>query len=565
MTADHLPGGDANLLWARQLLAELYAAGVRALVLAPGSRSAPLTLAAASHGGFSLHQHFDERALGFFALGLARRSARPVGLICTSGTAVANLLPAVVEADLDDLPLLLLTADRPPELIDCGANQAIRQQGLFGQHLRACLNLPPPTQPLDLPWLAGQLAAVIAHQQHQPGPVQINVMLREPLYPSADMLHQAPPAALNHPAPPVVERVEPHADWWRWSQVPGVVVAGRLSPTAGAAVADWAAALGWPLLADPQSHARHGSTAITPAELALADGELVAALLQAPLIIRCGDRLTGKRLNQLLADHPGQQWQVVPGPGNRDPQQRVSWRSYASVEAVVAAHPPAPGATPPWLEVAAINQRLADCLPAIDHRAPLDELSAVAALASLLPADGLLLCGNSLPIRLLDQLAPRLPGLVHANRGASGIDGLLATACGAGAGHDGPLTALIGDISLLHDLNSLALLAATTRPSLLLLLNNGGGNIFDLLPVPDAALRERYFRTPVSWQPAAACATFGLRHCQPNDLGAFITACQQAWQTAGATVVEVVVPAGTTAPALRALGERVARAQLVSD
>lgn len=555
-----------NFYHARQLLALLRAHGIRELALAPGSRCAPLTLAAASDPRWRLHSHFDERGLAFFALGLARRLAQPVAVLVTSGTAVANLLPATIEADLLDVPLLLLTADRPPELIDCGANQAIRQQGLYGQHLRAAHNLQPPAQDRLATADEHAIRQLLLRLQQQPGPCQLNVMLREPLYPEPATLALPPlplPAATiaSSTAPLPTAAPATAQQWAELRQQQGVIVAGRLTPAEGQAVAHWAAALGWPLLADIQSHARHGDTALSPAELALANPALAERLAQARLIIRCGDRLTGKRLNQWLQRCQGQQWLVVSGVGERDPL-RLSQRIDLPLQHFIATHPPAANARC-WLDNHAINARLAQQLARSTMAIAVDELSAISALAPLLPAAGLLFCGNSLAIRLLDQLALAPAGQVLANRGASGIDGLLASACGAACGHDGPLTLVIGDLSLLHDLNSLALLARLQQPALVVLLNNGGGNIFDLLPVPET-LRDRYFRTPVHWDAAAACATFAIRHQRPDSTEQFINACQQAWQRNGPTVVEVRVAPGQTAGQLQALAAQIATAALLA-
>lgn len=560
-----------NFHHARQLLALLLAHGIRELALAPGSRCAPLTLAAASDPRWRLHSHVDERGLAFFALGLARRLEQPVAVLVTSGTAVANLLPATIEADLLDVPLLLLSADRPPELLDCGANQAIRQQGLFGQHLRAAVHLQPPAQEILTSADEQAIRQLLLGLQQQPGPRQLNIMLREPLYPEPALLALPPqplPAATiavsstaSAPAAPLPATAQ---QWAELRQQQGVIVAGRLTPADGQAVAHWAAGLGWPLLADIQSHARHGATALSPAELALANPALAERLAQARLIIRCGDRLTGKRLNQWLQRCQGQQWLVANGIGERDPL-RLSQRVELPLPRVMATYPPAtsahanPGC---WLDITAINQQLARLL-ATAATASLDELSAIATLAPLLPAAGLLFCGNSLAIRLLDQLAIAPAGPVLANRGASGIDGLLASACGAASGHAGPLTLVIGDLSLLHDLNSLALLARLQQPALVVLLNNGGGNIFDLLPVPEA-LRERYFRTPVRWDAAAACATFAIPHQRPASTEQFTHACQQAWQRNGPTVVEVQVAPGQTAAQLQALAAQITTAALLA-
>ena len=429
--------------------------------------------------------------------------------------------------------------------------------------------------------LAGAVAAAfvlssvdqaLARQALTPGPVHFNCMYPEPLYPGEAYLdfsdYLAPLGDWLHSSEPWSpwqqnEQICPRQpDWAALQGKRGVIVAGRIQdPAEAQRVAQLAERLGWPLLADIQSHARHGPTALSPAELALANPALAERLAQAQLIIRCGDRLTGKRLNQWLSTSRAEQWLVVAGPGERDPL-RLSHRIDQQPSAFISIHPAATSNASCWLDNTAINRQLARQLPATTATTAVDELSAITALAPLLPSNGLLFCGNSLAIRLLEQLAIAPAGQVLANRGASGIDGLLASACGAASGHDGPLTLVIGDLSLLHDLNSLALLARLEQPALVVLLNNGGGNIFDLLPVPEA-LCERYFRTPVRWDAAAACATFAIRHQRPASNAQFITACQHAWQVAGATVVEVQVAAGQTARQLQALAGQIAQMALL--
>ncbi|MWL73371.1 2-succinyl-5-enolpyruvyl-6-hydroxy-3-cyclohexene-1-carboxylic-acid synthase, partial [Escherichia coli] len=241
-----------NRRWATVILEALTRHGVRHICIAPGSRSTPLTLAAADNPAFIHHTHFDERGLGHLALGLAKASREPVAVIVTSGTAVANLYPALIEAGLTGEKLILLTADRPPELIDCGANQAIRQQAMFATHPTQTLSLPRPTRDIPARWLVSTVDNAVGSLRQ--GALHINCPFAEPLYGEMDNADldwqqalgdwwQSDKPWLSAPA----ELVSPkQRDWFFWRQKRGVIVAGRMSAAEGKRVAEWAQTLGWP-------------------------------------------------------------------------------------------------------------------------------------------------------------------------------------------------------------------------------------------------------------------------------------------------------------------------------
>lgn len=525
-----------NRRWAAVILEALTRHGVKHLCIAPGSRSAPLTLEAA--GRFTCHTHFDERGLGYLALGLAKATCQPVALIVTSGTAVANLLPAVIEASLTGERLIVLSADRPPELLACGANQAIAQPGIFAGHVGGALNLPRPSADIPARWLVSAVDALL--QQHPVGAVQINCPFAEPLYGEASAAFRAwhdelgewwseetPWLSLN------AKQAAPlHSGWARWRQKRGLVVAGKITAQEGAALAKWAATLGWPLLADIQSH----TGAPFPCSEIWLQHEQAQPLADADIIIQFGARLTGKKLTGwLAAANPAAYWLIDPLPGHLDPAHHRSQRIVADIGEWLGVHQPL--SQPAWLP--ALQRHALETHAALETGlSEFGEAQLAHRLPALLPERGVLFLGNSLSIRLADAFA-RLPAgyPVYASRGASGIDGLIATAGGVRRGSGQPVLAIVGDLSALYDINSLSLLAG---PLALIVVNNGGGQIFSLLPTPTEE-RERFFTLPQQVDFASAAAVFGLNYRQPQDWASLLAAVETSWQSKTATLIELKV------------------------
>ncbi|WP_167576633.1 2-succinyl-5-enolpyruvyl-6-hydroxy-3-cyclohexene-1-carboxylic-acid synthase [Aeromonas taiwanensis] len=556
-----------NHVWSSLLLEELYRLGVRDIALASGSRSAPLTMAAAAHPGFRRHLHFDERGLGFMALGLAKGSGRPVAVIMTSGTAVANLWPAVAEAQLTGVPLIILSADRPPELIDNGANQAIDQQGIFGRYPVHQQNLPSPTPSIPAAFVLSSVDQALARQAHTPGPVHFNCMYPEPLYPGDAYLdfsaYLAPLGDWLHSGEPWSpwQQSEQHCprqpDWDSLTGRRGVIVAGRIQdPAQGKAVAALAERLGWPLLADLQSQIRFDTRNLVHTDLALQNSCFVTELARAEVLLQFGARLISKRLGQFIKQHPWQDyWLVDPQPARLDPDYRLRRRLVCEPDAFAAAHPVA-HPQQPWHRLAERQQGISQQIRAACDR--FSELGVCHRLNRLIR--GQLFVGNSMPARLMDMLgeAGHGPSRVMTNRGASGIDGLIATAHGfaqsARPDSDEPTTLLLGDLSALHDLNSLALLGKGSRPMVVILLNNDGGSIFRMLPVPTKdALLETYYCLPHGLHFEHAAAMFGLQYRAPTTLGEFERDYAAALQI-GVTLIEIKVPSSEVAEDLKALG-----------
>lgn len=538
-----------NRRWASVVLETLTRHAVNHICIAPGSRSAPLTLAAANNTKLICHTHFDERGLGHLALGLAKSTGQPVAIIVTSGTAVANLYPAVIEARLTGERLIILSADRPAELIDCGANQAIEQTALFAAHA-AFLPLPRPTPDISARWLVSAIDALI--NQHPHGALHINCPFAEPLYGDESAAWKAWHDDLGewwHGTTPWLSQqhspsVSLQSDWPVWRQKRGVVVAGKLSPSEGVAVAQWAKKMGWPLLSDIQSQTGQplphaGLWLMQPA---------VADLLHGPdIVVQFGSHLVGKALTHWLAGcQPAQFWLIENMPGRRDPAHHQGRRLVSPVIPWLQAHQP---------DAQPVNwcPQLASCAAdgvetqrqALKHQK--GEISLARHLATLLPDDGALFLGNSLTVRLADTFAQLPAGYpVFANRGASGIDGLIATAAGIQRGRQKPVLAIVGDISALYDVNSLALLTQSVTPLVLIVVNNGGGQIFSTLPTPPEA-RQRFFTMPQQVDFAAIACAFGLQFYQATSWQALENTVKKGWY-GGVTLIEFVTDADENAP-----------------
>jgi 2-succinyl-5-enolpyruvyl-6-hydroxy-3-cyclohexene-1-carboxylate synthase len=561
---------DPTRRFALTLVDELVRCGLREAVLAPGSRSAPLALALAEHPAVRLHVLLDERGAAFFALGAAKRSGRPAAALCTSGTAAANFHPAVVEAFHAHAPLLLLTADRPPELRDTGANQTIEQRRLYGGALRWFGEVGvPATAALSQAgrWWRSVAARAWAEALGPPaGPVQLNLPLDEPLVPPGGELAGEPLPGRPNGAP---WTASPDAGTWRpptAEEVAALAAAVRQAPR-GLLVAGWgaavrpevvdafAAASGWPLLADPLSGLRRGPFAVAAYD-ALLRVPGFAAAHRPELAVRVGAGPTSKALaNWLDAGVP----QLLLDPGNAwaDPLRAASTRLTADPDALLEAAAEAlaagGGATPRaaagrnddgWR--AAWTAADARALKAIGELldgwdAPFEGRVA-RDLAANLPDGATLVVGSSMPVRDLDAFALPRDGLAYvANRGASGIDGFVATALGAASVAPGPVAALCGDLTFLHDASSV-LGARACRPGVtFVVLDNDGGGIFSFLPQAalPPALFEPLFGTPHGLDLVAVATAAGLEARRVERAADLAPAVANAL-AAGATTILVV-------------------------
>jgi 2-succinyl-5-enolpyruvyl-6-hydroxy-3-cyclohexene-1-carboxylate synthase len=576
----NLDYSNTNALIASILIEELVRCGVSTFVISPGSRSAPLTIAAARHDRTTRIVHPDERGAAFFALGHARATGQPVGLICTSGTAAANYLPAVVEASMDMVPLVLLTADRPPELRDCGANQTIHQVGLYNKFVRHSTDLPCPQ--VDIPavlWLTTVDRAVASALGSPPGPVHINCPFREPLAPLMDgndhsdmttplvrwMGSGEPYTAVQHAVvQPEQRQVDDLVETVKRSSS-GLVIAGHLRTDGEKwAVKQVAQTLGWPLLPDIRSRLRlHDDI---PGSLLYYDLQLQTGDFQQQFrpdtVLQFGTRLTSRRLLQYLEELAPRQYLLVDAdPRRHDPAHRVTSRVVSDIAifctrflAAIDSRREAPS---PRFDQ--LTQNIAAILDEeLTDRSELTEPLIARLLSRYMRDGGNLFLASSNAIRLLDTYGtPGSQACVASNRGASGIDGTIASAAGYTLGSGRRTTVLIGDLALLHDLNSLSLLNRAGKPVTIVILNNNGGGIFDSLPVSRCVdVYEDYFVAPHGLTFAHAAEMFGLEYTRVETADDFLDRYQQAVQASDSRLIEVPVPRRESRAAYKSILEK---------
>jgi 2-succinyl-5-enolpyruvyl-6-hydroxy-3-cyclohexene-1-carboxylate synthase len=550
--------------WAALFLRALVQSGVRDLVISPGSRSTPLCLAAAQTPGLRTHTHVDERVAAFFALGISRATGAPTALLCTSGTAGAHWLPAVIEASQAHHPLVLITADRPWEAYNCAAPQTIDQTDLFGRYVRhrAELGLPDP-DPGALRAVV-RIAAQSAHAARwpTPGPVHVNARFRKPLEPVsvagpeawAPLVQSLCAARVYAPSRSVPEgAVEALAE--AIARHPrGVVSCGPSDGTVFHHARALAEGVGYPLLAEATSGVRFAPGSPPDAlDLALRSRRFRAA--HAPtLFIELGLPPTAASYASWCAEHADAERWVIAPHGWPDPQGDATHRVFADdalLTAVLARLPQrAPG---PWIEgfARASSLALARARRERDDDA-LHELNVAGDLVDALDDGDVLVAGNSMPVRDLDVFAHRAAALrvVH-QRGASGIDGTVAGAAGLRAVSDPArrVAVLLGDITLLHDLGGLNAARGATAPLVIVAVQNDGGRIFAQLPLgrqgAEGALAQAFqthFITAQGVHFEGAAAMFGVRYRRVETRAAYREALREALTHPGATLLEAVVP-----------------------
>jgi 2-succinyl-5-enolpyruvyl-6-hydroxy-3-cyclohexene-1-carboxylate synthase len=565
---------------------ELARCGLREVVLAPGSRSTPLAMAffeAERQGRLRLHVRIDERSAAFTALGLAKASRRPVAVLCTSGTAAANFHPAVIEADESGVPLLVLTADRPPELRGTGANQAIDQIKLYGDAVRwFCEAGLPEARPGAVTYWRSLACQAWAHAAGSagglPGPVHLNLQFRDPLVPDQGR---------DGPWP---ESLDGRPDGQPWTRFRSQRTSADESPGPGSAgdelelpwtergavvcgdgdydalaLVELAERAGWPVLAEPSSGARRGPNALSAYQQLLATPDFITAH-QPDLIISAGrPGLSRGQLAFLGARSARRHVVIAQGPGRWADPPRAATDVTPAVR--LAGAPDAPQDAPVsawltgWRRADEAARRAVDAV--LDADDSLTEPRLARDLLAALPEGALLWTGSSLPVRDIDfHFRPRADIRVLASRGASGIDGTTSAAIGAALAHDGPAFAVVGDLTFLHDAAGLAFGPREPRPDLcLIVINNDGGGIFSTLE--QAAFTgsfERLFGTPHGAGLTQLAAAFGVpyqRLEQPRDL-------TKALQGTGLRIIEARTQREAGA-ALRARLREVAAAAIRSN
>ena len=557
-----------NTLWGRIIADELAKSGVDTAVLAPGSRSTPLTVALATHPEIEPVSLLDERSAAFFALGYAKRTGTPAPLVCTSGTALANFHPAVVEADAARVPMVLLTADRPPELADSGANQTIDQEKFYGDAVRAYRKLPEPeAADRKLRSLRTTISRAFGTATGtDSGPVHLDVPFRKPLEPTdaGDVPKGVPDGAIPEAVTAsdraaIAGREGPFVETTRGrvtlssadrrmivdtieSADRGLIVCGptdRPAPTRDA-VRSLALASGFPVVSDPLSGHRFGPHTEVITVCGGYDGYLPIVDATPDVVVRFGASPTSKALRNYLRDAAATQFVVDPTGGWRE-------ATFTATDLVVAHE------TELAVDLAECIDRerdtFADTLEAVEdeywsavegNEPP--EGAVVADAIDLVPDPATVFVSNSMPVRDLDRFARPGPKrlTVLGNRGASGIDGVTSTALGAGYGTDDPLVLVTGDLAYYHDMNGLLAIARADIDATIVCLNNDGGGIFHLLPIEEHETFEEWFRTPHGLDFGHSAALYELEFDRTDDREAFRELYAESVESDGTQIIEFV-------------------------
>ena len=589
--------------WSRLILGSLLYSGVKEIVVSPGSRSTPLLAAALATEGLVLWSVVDERSAAFFGLGRARTLKAPVALLCTSGTAAANYLPAVIEADYSGAPLVVLTADRPSELYDCGASQTVDQVRLYGAHVRRYLELgAPPDDPERLRTVSRSVAAAVAvASRPRPGPVHLNVRADKPLEPCAPnrpkdirydeevraLLRRVRPAIPGDACAPTREAVDALLELLA-GEPRGIIACGYDPQTATPNPEDLAAfaqGTGYPVLLDAAFSLRMDATAALRSHVVNAHDALLRSAgwwsEHAPRIaIQVGRPLTSSAWERYLARADGPRLVALGHDDWPDPSGRatvIQSRCPGRLLAAAAARLPsvADGGetawSQQWLRAGAVAASVT--CPCPPERHGLGELEAVGTVLASLPAGSRLVLGNSLPIRELDLLGSPVDAGVRviAQRGASGKGKHPVDAAGCAARQASPTVVLLGDVSFLHDVGGLWAARAVDSPLAIVVVNNGGGRIFEQLPVADVfdARALEYLTTPQDFDLSGAAKLYGVGHRRVTEVSALREALGAALATPGPRIIEIEVAPDSTALdtqlRLRCVTDALVQAQLISE
>ena len=552
---DHL-----NLLWSSLIVAEFIKNGIDTFFISPGNRSVPLISALTYENRAYKKACPDERAAGYRALGYAKATGRAGVLVCTSGTAPANYYPAVIEASREDVPMIILSADRPPELVGSDANQTIVQENLYGRYCRDSLFLPCPDAAYPLEALLTKIDYLV---NSHAGPVHINCPFRDPLTPGAS--GAAPvPASILKKARTLFNQPEPFTTYARKTAAPdlsalletvqktkrGLIVVGRLdTPEDADAVGNLLDRLDWPVFCDIASSLK--GVLVRDRQIFSLDHPEAVRLIKdynPDVILQFGSGLVSKHYYaSILPQCKATVIQISPRSGLRDPAHRVNLRIDAPVSTVAGdlIKTAFPAVNPEIY--ARLMRPMGKLALEVEQTIPQDKLS-FAFIASILsgavPEGEGLFAGNSIAIRALDAVVPARPRKIRviSNRGVSGIEGNIATCVGFAEASGHRVTAVIGDISFLHDLNSLLLLKQSTMPVILMVVNNGGGRIFERLPISDyPEILHPLMTTPHNMNFKHLAAQFDLAYAKITGPRELLRCYKKALKSDKSALLEVIV------------------------
>jgi 2-succinyl-5-enolpyruvyl-6-hydroxy-3-cyclohexene-1-carboxylate synthase len=517
---------NVNTLWSSVLVETLFRLGVTTAVISPGSRSSPLTVAFAQHPQLTTIPVLDERSAAFFALGKGKITGKPTALVCTSGTAGANFYPAVIEARESGVPLLVFTADRPPELRHCHSGQTIDQQRLYGHYPVWQVELALPSDEIEqLCYLRQTLVQATSRSRFPTsGAVHLNLPFRDPLAPTPHSVQRNGSdfdGFFSHLVPAATPTLQQPLPWETWRSCDrGVIIAGVDQPLDAekycSAIAQLANTLGWVVLAEGLSPVRNYAhlvpNVISTYDFILRDRE-VANALTPQMIIQIGAFPTSKTLRTWLSSISPQYWMIEARGENLDPLHRQTIPLRVSIEEmsnVKLSFPRLSAYQKQWLSLEQKTRQT------IDHQftatTQLLEPKIAWFLSQILPEKTPLFIANSLPVRDVEWFWQPNSRQIYPlfNRGANGIDGTLSTALGI-ADHQKQAVCLTGDLALLHDTNAFLLSKKLRGHLTIILVNNNGGGIFEMLPISQfPEVFEEYFATPQDIDFSALCATYGV-------------------------------------------------------
>lgn len=548
---------DALTAYAASFVDELAQNEVKHVVVSPGSRSTPLALLLVEHPDIEIHINVDERSAAFFALGLAKALKEPVGLLCTSGTAAANYYPAVIEAFYSRVPLIVLTADRPHELRDVGAPQAIDQIHLYGRHVKWFVEMALPESTDGMMRYARTVGArAVATAAAEPaGPVHLNFPLREPLIPDLD---QAKEYRQNKRTPSVLidsgerslsaSQIEAVATTLSKAKQ-GIIICGELPhPEMKEVIVALAKKLAFPVLADPLSQLRSGShdkAVIIDAYDTFLRDETAKAAFRPEVILRFGSMPVSKPLLLFMKKQKQAITLVVDGgAGWREPAGLATNMIYSEEKDFCLRIAESITSSPDdeWLRLwQTVNGATKDALASVRDEAELSEGKLFALLADMMPLESTLFVGNSMPIRDLDTFFLNNGKGIQtiANRGANGIDGVVSTALGVSTVSKNTVLA-IGDLSFFHDMNGLLAAKLQKQNITILLVNNDGGGIFSFLP--QANEREHFetlFGTPHGLDFSHTAQLYGGKYNKVQNWDEFEKVFTESFEIQGLKIIEV--------------------------
>jgi 2-succinyl-5-enolpyruvyl-6-hydroxy-3-cyclohexene-1-carboxylate synthase len=554
-----------NFLWTDLIVDELIRNGIDQFFISPGSRSTPLTLAIARDKRTHCVLHFDERGAGFAALGYARATKKPAVLVCTSGTAAANYFPSIIEASMSRIPMIVLTADRPPELRDTGANQTIDQVKLYGDYVRWFQDLPCPSLDIQPDYLLTTIdQAIYRAQDNIPGPVHLNCMFRDPLAPDNEEIDfnsylsgisnwvnsEKPYTKYQKPVlSPGLSNIESLAEKIK-NNNRGLILCGRMENDAARhSILKFAELVGYPVFADITSGLKSDkSSNIIKHELLFENVDRKE--IKTDMVIHFGGVMTSKRLNEWIAEiRPENYIHITNHPDRNDPSHLVSQRFHCEIDTFMNGlhlnlEDPKPDKE--WLnniiDTAKTNEKIV--LEKIHKENGLNESLTTRLVSQHIDEKSVLFLGNSLAIRMMDKYldsdSPVIP--IGFNRGASGIDGCIASSLGFAMGNGKPVSLLIGDLSFLHDLNSLAMIKDVKHPITIVVMNNDGGGIFKYLPIAQQKeVFEKYWLTPHGMQFKKISEQFELDYYKTVTSDEFVNNYSTAQKSGKSSIIEVVI------------------------